>query len=308
MKKITSLFILLLIAGVSSYAQKKNGVVYSEHEAITITQELWKAQINGDEAKYRSFFADSAYLVRNDNEPPKTPNAKIGKGLADWTSKYDKLKVEDYKPAYPDAIEYEEGGTWVQDWLLMTGIHKESGIVLDLPVHNLYAFNEEGKITMMMMYFNDDVFEEIGNSESVKENGKIYINHPYIAAIRKAVNAFVARDIETFGSYYSPKARFTFSSMNPDEESLTLEEYKSYLVGRYFKDELKYKMEQVGYPDCVHYEKNDSYVVYSWWNILVKKDGKKHVLPLMISNDFNDEGKIVFTHIYASSNHFEFLN
>ena len=33
------------------------------------------------------------------------------------------------KPAFPDAMEYKEGGTWVQDWLLMTGVHKETGIV-----------------------------------------------------------------------------------------------------------------------------------------------------------------------------------
>ncbi len=89
---------------------------------------------------------------------------------------------------------------------------------------------------------------------------------------------------------------------------MDLDEYMAYLEGQYFKDEISYKMEQVGYPDCLHYEKEDLYVVYSWWNIVVVKDGKKHVLPIMLTHDFNDEGKVVFTHIYASSNHFEFLN
>jgi hypothetical protein len=307
MKKITSLFILLMIAGFSSYAQKKSGVVYSEHDAINSTRELWKAQENGDVAKYRSFFADTALVMMNDTETTPESNDQIGKGLSKWASGYDNLKIQDYKPAYPDAIEYKEGGTWVQDWLIMTGVHMETGIVLDLPVHNLYAFNEDGKVTMMLMYFNDDVFEEISNSKGTKENGTVYINHPYIVTVRKAVNAFVARDLDIMKSNYTPEAEFTFSSMNPGE-SMDLEEYMTYLEDRYFKDEISYKMEQVGYPDCVHYEQNDSYVVYSWWNILIKKDGKKHVLPLMISNDFNDEGKIVFTHIYASSNHFEFLN
>ena len=82
----------------------------------------------------------------------------IGKGIADWAALYDNLKVENYEPAFPDAIEYKEGGTWVQDWLLMTGVHKETGIVVELPVHNMYSFNEDGKITMMLHYFDDDVF------------------------------------------------------------------------------------------------------------------------------------------------------
>ena len=68
------------------------------------------------------------------------------------------------------------------------------------------------------------------------------------------------------------------------DEFMSLEEYKKYLSDRYFKDDLKYKMEQVGYPDCLHYE---------------KKDGKKVGIPLMLSHDFNAEGEIVHTHVYA---------
>jgi len=307
MRKITSLFILLLIAGGSSYAQKKSGVVYSEHDAITATRGLWKAQESGDEAKYRSFFADTALIMRNDVETKPKSNDQIGKGLEKWASNYDNLKIQDYNPAYPDAIEYKEGGTWVQDWLIMTGIHKETGIVLDLPIHNLYAFNEDGKVTMMLMYFNDDVFEEIANSKGTKANGTVYINHPYIVTVRKVANAFVAGDMEKMGGYFTPEARITISSMKPDE-SLGMDEYKKYLSDRYLQDGVKYKMEQVGYPDCVHYEKNDSYVVYSWWNLHVKKDGKKHKISLMLSHDFNDEGEIAYSHIYTSSNHFEFFD
>ena len=298
--------VLLLIAGLSTHAQKKSGVTYSEHDAITKTQELWSAQVKGDEAKYRSYFADSAYMSRNGSNPPKTANVDIGKGIAKWTSNYENLKVEDHKPAYPDAIEYKEGGTWVQDWLLMTGIHKETGIVLDLPLHNMYSFDEDGKITKMIRYFNNDVFEEIANSKGTKENGMVYINHPYIATVRKAVNAFVARDFETMLSKFSPKAMITFSAMDSDE-SMNVEEYKAYLTDRYLKDDLEYKMEQVGYPDCVHYAKSDQYVVYSWWKIRVKKDGKKYEIPLMLSHDFNDDGEVVRQHVYASSNHFEIL-
>ena len=306
MKKITSLFLLLLIAGLNSYAQKKNGVVYSEHESINLTQELWKAAVSGDEAKYRSFFADSAMIIRNDNTPPVLANAQIGKGLANWSKAYDRLKVEDHKPAYPDALEYKDGGIWVQDWLLMTGIHKETGIVLDLPMHNLYSFNEDGKITTMISYFNNDVFEEIGNSRKTRENGTVYINHPYIVSVRKLINAFAAGDFETWASFYSPEARFSTASMELNG-SVSLEEYEQILRDTYFKDGLKFKVEQVGYPDCIYYAQNDLYVVYSWWKMTVMKDGKYSEIPFMISHDFNDEGKIDFARVYVSSNHMEKL-
>ena len=116
---------------------------------------------------------------------------------------------------------------WVQDWLLMTGVLKESGIMMDLPSHNIYSFDEDGKVKMMVVYFNDEV---------------------------------------------------------------------------------KFKMEQVGYPDCIYYAKNDIYGVYSWRNLIVIKDGKKHEIPLMLSHDFNDEGEVVRYHVYTSDNHFDFFD
>lgn len=306
MKKITTLFLLLLFVGVNSFSQKKNGVIFSEHESIALTKSLWQAMVTGDEEKYRSYFADSALVIRNDDFPPKTANENIGKGLEKWSSGFENLQVKDFKPAYPDALEYKDGGLWVQDWLLMTGTHKESGINLDLPVHNIYSFDDNGKVTMLISYFNNDVFEEIADSKGKKKNGTVYINHPYIASVRKAVNAFVAKDFEKMASFYSPKARIILSSMK-EGESLSVDEYMEYLSGRYASDDVKYKMEQVGYPDCIYYAKNDSYVVYSWWNLLVKKGDKKFKIPVMISNSFNDEGEVAYSRVYASSNHFEGL-
>jgi hypothetical protein len=226
--------------------------------------------------------------------------------LAEWSNSYENLKIEDQKPGFPDALEYKEGGIWVQDWLLLSGIHKETGIVLDLPIHNLYSFNEDGKITMMASYFDNDVFEEIVNSRTTRENGTVYINHPYIVTVRKAINAFASGDFETWAGYFSPEARFTTSSMKSGE-SMSLEEYKQTLIDMFFKDDMKFKVEQVGYPDCVYYAQNDLYVVYSWWKMTVKKDGKISEIPFMLSHDFNDEGKINFARIYMSSNHLENL-
>ena len=304
MKKIIVLSLLLLIAGVYSFSQKKNGTIYSEHEAIDKTRELWKALVNGDEVKFRSFFADSAYIINNDQPSQKTANADIGKGLAYWKNNFENFSVADQKPAYPDALEYKEGGIWVQDWLIATGIHKETGVVLNLPVHNMYRFNDEGKITIIVRYFNDNVFEEIAHSQTTRENGEVYINHPYIVTVRKAMNAFVAKDFEKWASFFTPYARFSSITM-PVGESMSLEEYKEILTSMYVKEGMKYRVEQVGYPDCIYYEESNQYVVYSWWRMIIDKKDFHYEFPMMLSSDFNDEGKIVRLNVYVSSNHLE---
>jgi hypothetical protein len=168
----------------------------------------------------------------------------------------------------------------------MKGIHKKTGVVLNLPLHNLYAFNEEGKITARISYFNNDVFEEIANSRTTQQNGEVYINHPHIVTVRKVMKAFVARDLDEWASYFIPEAGFTTSSLQMGE-SLSIEEYKKVLSDRYFKDNLKYHVEQVGYPDCIFYEKSNQYVVYSWWKMVTSTDGKKYEFPFMVSCDFD---------------------
>ena len=50
------------------------------------------------------------------------------------------------------------------------------------------------------MYFNNDVFEDIERSKATRENGKIYINHPYIAKVRKLVNAYSDKDLDEMGT------------------------------------------------------------------------------------------------------------
>jgi len=135
MKRI-ALFFMMFFLGSSIYAQENNGTVYSEHESIEKTKALWSAFVKGDKEVYMGFFADTAYVFANGT---LNKNKEVMKGWMDWWSNVDNFKVEDYKPAYPDAIEYKTGGTWVQDWLRFSGIHKKSGVRMDMHFHNLYS-------------------------------------------------------------------------------------------------------------------------------------------------------------------------
>lgn len=298
-----ALFIILFI-GSSAFSQKKNGTVYSEHEAINKTRELWKAFTDADRDKYVSFFADSLYAMNNGEREDKVASKDLAKNLDWWENEWENLKIMDHKPAYPDAVEYKSGGLWVQDWLLVTGRHKKTGINIELPVHNLYSFNEDGKIIVMDTYFNNDVFDEISNAQTKKENGEVYINHPYIAKVRHMVNAHRDKDLEAWAGYFSPEARF-MASWAKFGTSKSLDELKEMKAEQFADKSRKSKVEEIGYPDCIYYAKGDSYTVYSWWKISFMKDGEKIVYPLMLAHNFDKEGKISSEFAYASSNHWK---
>jgi hypothetical protein len=301
MKKIL-LLVISIFAGLLNFAQVKNGTVYIQHPAIEKTKKLWTAFEKGDKDACEALLADTMIAIYNGSvDTQKKENYLKGFGL--WSTEFENLKVVDDTPAYPDAIEYAKGGLWVQDWLLMTGTHKKSGINLNLHIHNLYSFNKDGKITSLSLYFDNTQFEEINSSGITQENGKIFINHPCIITVRKLVNAYCAKNLAAMAEFYTPDAQFSNSTMNFGETN-DLSARKKELEANFANSD-NIKMRQFGYPDCVYYARNDSYVVYSWWvcSATLKTDGKKIEFPLMLSHSFNKEGKIVSEEGYYSSNH-----
>jgi hypothetical protein len=298
------IFSIAMFIGLATFAQENNGTVYSKHPAIEKTKKLWAAFEKGDKAGFGTFLADSMVAIYNGSETPQKREAYLN-SLDWWSAEFENLKVVDDTPAYPDAINYTKGGLWVQDWLLITGTHKKSGINLNLHMHCLYSFNKADKITALFLYFNNNQFEAITASGTTQENGKIFINHPYINAVRKYVNAYCAENLADMADNYAPEATFSNSTMNWGDSD-DLAKHKKNLEGQFANND-NIKMKQVGYPDCIYYAKDDIYVVYSWWvwSGISKKDGKKIEFPLMISDSFNKDGKIISEEAYYSSNHFE---
>ena len=303
MKKLSlSIVVLLLVA--TSFAQKENGIVYIDHPALQKVNQYWEAFTTNNKDAYTALLADTVGIMRNGNFW-KSPKERMANGLDWWAKEFENLKVVTDTPAYADAILYDEGGLWVQDWLRVKGRHIKSGINLDLRLHNLYSFNDDGKIASIHQYFNNDVFEAINTSGGTIENGEVYIQHPYIITVRKAVNAYAAKDAATLRTFYAEDARFSNSTMKW-RESVGLDEALKGWQGFWDNTEDIY-LEQVGYPDCIYYAKNDEYNVYSWWILrtTMKDSGKKIAAPLMLSISFDKDGKITRDMAYYSSNQFE---
>lgn len=303
MKRSLLAFTMLAVIVMSVSAQKKAGTIYVEHDYIEKTRALWDAFIDGDVQKYRSFFADSVWVSNNGEDGQLISSKEMGEDINWWQNNFTNMSIKDQTPAYPDGLDYKDGGFWVQDWQLFKARHIKTGVNVEVPLHSLYAFNEDGKIVANHSYFNNDVFELIAESQTTTENGEVYDNHPYIITVRKLVNAFIDHDVDKYRSFFTDDAVFLFS-WNEFGKTVSLDESMAGMQ-RMFDEGYDAKVEQVGYPDCVYYERGGSYTVYSWWKHTVMKDGKKYEYPIMLSHTFNDDGKIVSEYVYASSNHFE---
>ena len=297
--------LLLLLLGLSVLlvnAQKENGTVYSDHESIAKTKALWAAFLKGDRETYINFFSDSVVSITNGIRSKK-PRADLGASI-EWWKGVENLSIRDDTPAFPDAIQYKEGGLWVQDWLRISGTHQKTGINIDLPAHNLYRFDKAGKINLLSQYYSNNVFQEISNSQKTIENGTVYINHPYIITVRKLINALCAKNMLAWSEFFDPKATFFNIMMKTDKVNDFSTQKKE--IETIFSNHKSITMNQQGYPDCIYYSKEDYYVVYSWWIVSYETSGgkKKSNVPMMYSHTFNKEGKITSEMCYLNSNHF----
>ncbi len=294
---------LLMTLGLAAQ-KKKNGTVYIEHPAISTVDAFSKAWVEGDSARLASYLADDfkVYNGTTTNKEAKGGNKEnFLKGLNWWHKNFNHLSVKPSEGAYPDAIEYDDSGVWVQSWDHIKGVHKETGVKLDMPMHRLYRMDKDGKINMVINYNNSQPFREIWTSQKDLVNGTIYKNHENINTVRKMLHAMEFGDFDEAYSYFSPDASFRDLEMPPGE-SMSLEEDKMWT--KKFLEDFEIKSIDVrGYPDYLEYDLGDQKDVLSWWNFYLvrKSDQAKITFPVMFIHGFNDEGKITDSMGYYSS-------
>lgn len=130
-----------------------------------------------------------------------------------------------------------------------------------------------------------------------EENGTIYIKHPYIDVVNNATKAYLAKDEAALKTIYSDTATWWSSGM---EKFIPLAD-----AMKMWKSDFDYyddvKQDQFGYPDYLHYKKDNGMTVQSWWTWSgkSKKTGEVLKIPMVVFDDFNKDGKIVREYIYG---------
>lgn len=298
MKKLT--LVVLLFTMSISYAQKKsNGTVYINHPAIDVVDAYTKTVNSGNLDKLDAFFADDfkAYNSTTDNQYSKgTDKTAFVKRIKSWRENIDYFAITPANGAYPDAIEYKDDAqkdvVWVQCWDEVKGVHKKTGVKINMNLHRLFVINKANKIKTIFVYDNPQVNDEINESYTERTNGTIYNHHQNINNVKNMLFAFENKDLNKSYSYFTNDAVFSDIN-NMDKKSISFDEQKA--IDKKVMDAYDFVgLEVVGYPDYMHYEIGNSGVVYSWWtwHVIRKSDKKEIALPVHYQHNMNKEGKI----------------
>jgi hypothetical protein len=137
----------------------------------------------------------------------------------------------------------------------------------------------------------------VSSAQATKENGTIYINHPNIDAVNKSAEAYLAKDIATNSKIFSDTAKFWVSGM--EKQMAIADAFKLWASDFDYYDGIK--ITPVGYPDYLHYTKDDQKIVQSWWHWegKSKKTGAIVKIDYVQFDQFDATGKITAESIYG---------
>ena len=295
MKKLAIVLALIPVLG---WSQVKSGVTYSEHPGYDVVTESYRIWESGTEADLRGIYTEDAKIWGPGDDEAGTVDDEV-KGMIWWQENFD-ISFTNMDPATPDIIKYKgEKGVWTLDWMIFTGVNKESGDTVSGQLHTANYVNEDGKIEMTLNYFDrESMGAQIQGSLGMHRNGRVYDEHPLIDKLNQMVAHFEAGEIEQLTTYFAADATFNrLSTMG--ETPLTLEErietWNASVAQNSVRDLVQY-----GYPDAVYYARSDSWTVYSWWwaNNTNAETGEVTKKFLHLVHNFNSEGKVTSEGVY----------
>ena len=147
-------------------------------------------------------------------------------------------------------------------------------------------------LTTALFLFTITVF-----CQQEETNGTIYIKHPYIDVVNNATKAYESQDWATLNTIYSDTAKWWASGM---EKFIPIADAMKMWHGDFEKFNDIKQIPQ-GYPDYLHYKKDNAMDVQSWWiwTGKSKKTGEVIKAPMVVFDEFNTDGKIVMEMIYG---------
>ena len=292
------------------FGQKKaNGTIYIEHPAINVVDAFTKAMVNGDTTAMGKLMTND---FRADNIITATPfdngtdKSAYMRNAMTWHDQLNYYSIKTMPGAYADAFEYaknpsDSNAVTVDTWDELKGVHKKTGVKADMYLHRSFQLTKDNKIRRIMNYINPEIGNEIGRGYASRTNGIIYSQHENINKLRLMMAAAEHGDMDKYYSYFDKNATF-LDSNDPDFKTTTLDQEKA--ADKRMLEKYDFvSFEQSGYPDYMEYEMGNNGVLYSWWNLYLRRKSDKKLIkvPMHYGHDVNKDGKIISTISYYNA-------
>ncbi|MDO9136429.1 MAG: nuclear transport factor 2 family protein [Lutibacter sp.] len=145
----------------NSNNERKNGIIYNNHEYINKVRRMVYAYENKDFPTAYGFFDEKAEFINSemgiDDKPfTLTQMKEIDKKMFE---RFDITSID--MTGYPDYLNYELGNAKVvQSWWNIRLTRKSDKKNIVLPVFYIHNFNDEGKITSEIAYYSEKMLEK----------------------------------------------------------------------------------------------------------------------------------------------------
>ncbi|MDO9593723.1 MAG: nuclear transport factor 2 family protein [Lutibacter sp.] len=145
----------------NSNNERKNGIIYNNHEYINKVRRMVYAYENKDFPTAYGFFDEKAEFTNSemgiDDKPfTLTQMKEIDKKMFE---RFDITSID--MTGYPDYLNYELGNAKVvQSWWNIRLTRKSDKKNIVLPVFYIHNFNDEGKITSEIAYYSEKMLEK----------------------------------------------------------------------------------------------------------------------------------------------------
>jgi hypothetical protein len=296
----TAICVLMMLPFIGFSQKKENGKIYIEHPALNVVDAFTKAMVSGDTTAMSKMMTNdfkAYYPVVATPFDESTNKAGFLRNAFNRFMQFDYYSIKTMDGAYPDALEYvkdlsDNNAVTVNTWDIMKGVHKKTGVKLNMYLHRIFDLTKDNKIRRIASYTNPEVGNEINRSASERKNGTIYNQHQNINKLRLMMAAAEHGDWDKYYSNFDKDATFyDINSTDSKPTSLDVEKANDKAI----LDKFDFvSIEQTGYPDYMHYEMGDTGVLYSWWNLhLIRKSDKKAIkVPIHYEHDVDKDGKI----------------
>ncbi len=144
---------------IAANSERKNGIVYSEHQNINNLRLLVGAAENGDFEKAYSFF-DPKAIFFNSNSMEEKPQT-LEELKASHKAFFENFEIGSIEQTgYPDYVHYEMGNMGVMySWWNFYFIRKSDKKEIKVPMHYAHNVGADGKITSERSYYNGNLLK-----------------------------------------------------------------------------------------------------------------------------------------------------